>query len=87
MSLRFAPRPLRSARIELMGTLMRSIRLHWGISAFLGIASLLAVYLLASPGVGNDWILDLLTGLVAAIACLTACSQLAQSALNGPTSR
>ncbi|HEY1383380.1 MAG TPA: sugar-transfer associated ATP-grasp domain-containing protein [Dongiaceae bacterium] len=57
---------------------MSTLRRHWEVPAFLVATFFVAVYVVASPGFGNDWALDPLTGLVAIVATLLACSQLAQ---------
>jgi len=57
---------------------MNALKHHSGIPAFLGLTTLAALYIIASPGFTNDWALDPLTGLVAVIAALLACSQMAQ---------
>src|ERR1041384_5675155 len=57
---------------------MNTLKRHWEVPTFLAIAFSVAVYILVSPGFGNDWALDPLTGLVAIVAMLLACSQLAQ---------
>jgi hypothetical protein len=66
---------------------MNALKHHSGIPAFLGMAILSAAYIVISPGFGNDWALDPLTGLVAIVAALLACSQLAQVSSNLWTGR
>jgi Sugar-transfer associated ATP-grasp len=66
--------------------MMNTIRLRSEIPIFLGCALSLAVYILVSPGNSNDWMLDPLTGLVATVAGLAACSQLVRAASDRRTS-
>src|SRR5215470_3254923 len=66
---------------------MNTLRRHWEIPAFLATTSFVALYILVSPGFSNDWALDPLTGLVAIVATLLACSQLAQFTPDRRTSR
>jgi hypothetical protein len=66
---------------------MNALKHHSGIPTFLGLTALVAVYIVISPGFANDWALDPLTGLVAIIAALLACSQMAQVSSNRWTGR
>jgi hypothetical protein len=52
------------------------------ISFFLAGTVLVALYIVVSPGPGNDWILDPLTGVVAAVTGSVVCARLA---LGAPT--
>lgn len=52
------------------------------IAFFLGGTFLLALSILLTPGSQNDWILDPLTGIVAAVASLVVCTRLALGAPN-----
>ncbi len=60
--------------------MMNTIRLRSEIPVFLGCTLSLALYIVFSPGDGNDWMLDPLTGLVATVAGLAACSQVVRAA-------
>jgi hypothetical protein len=60
--------------------MMNTIRLRSEIPVFLGCVLSLALYVIVSPGDSNDWILDPLTGLVATVAGLAACSQIVRAA-------
>ncbi len=61
---------------------MKLIESHRQIAFFLGGTFLLALYVLFAPGPGNDWVLDPLTGIVAAVASLVVCTRLALGAPN-----
>lgn len=59
---------------------MKLIATHRYASAFLGATSLFALYIILTPGTGNDWMLDPLTGIVAIATSLIVCMRLALGA-------
>jgi hypothetical protein len=59
---------------------MNTIRLRSEIPVFLACSLSLALYIVISPGHSDDWMLDPLTGLVATVAGLAACSQVVRAA-------
>ena len=59
----------------------------WEIPLFIAVTSAIALYVLLSPAIGDNWFLDPLTGLVATVTALAACSQLAQAAIDRRTER
>ena len=58
---------------------MNSIKFRTEIPIFLACTVSVALYVAIRLSTSSDWMLDLLTGLVAAIASLTACSQLVRA--------
>ncbi|HET6160827.1 MAG TPA: sugar-transfer associated ATP-grasp domain-containing protein [Dongiaceae bacterium] len=58
---------------------MNIVRFRTEVPVFLACTLSLALFFLASPGPSKDWMLDLLTGLVAAVASLAACSLLVRA--------
>jgi hypothetical protein len=60
---------------------------RWEIPLFIAVTSAVALYVLFSPAIGDNWFLDPLTGLVSTVTALAACSQLAQAAIDRRTER
>jgi hypothetical protein len=60
---------------------------RWEIPLFIAVTSAIALYVLFSPAIGDNWFLDPLTGLVSTVTALAACSQLAQAAIDRRTER
>ncbi|WP_162917380.1 sugar-transfer associated ATP-grasp domain-containing protein [Dongia deserti] len=66
---------------------MSTTAYRWDIPLFLASTSAMALYVLISPAVGDNWFLDPLTALVATVTALAACSQLAQAAIDTRSTR
>ncbi len=65
---------------------MNNIRFRTEIPVFLACTLSVALYVVIRSSASSDWMLDLLTGLVAAVTGLAACSQLARALSNGRVS-
>ena len=63
---------------------MRFIATQRETSVFLALTSLIALYIVLSPGADNDWMLDPLTGVVTAVTGLIVCARLALGAASRP---
>ena len=63
---------------------MRFIATQRETSVFLALTSLIALYIVLSPGADNDWMLDPLTGVVTAVTGLVVCARLALGAASKP---
>jgi hypothetical protein len=61
---------------------MKTIQSQRQVFAFLAATALLATYIVLSPGPANDWVLDPLTGLVAAVTAFVLSGRMA---LDAPT--
>lgn len=63
---------------------MRFIETQRQTSLFLAVTSLIALYIVLSPGTANNWMMDSLTGVVAAVTGLVVCARLALGSASKP---
>lgn len=66
---------------------MNTTTCRWDIPLVLTLTSIIALYVLLSPTIGDNWFLGPITTLLATVSALTACSQLAQAAFDRPKER
>jgi ribosomal protein L34 len=71
-------------RSKVAASQVRFIETQRETSVFVALTSLIALYIVFSPGVDNNWMLDPLTGVVAAATGLIVCARLALGSSSRP---
>jgi hypothetical protein len=71
-------------RPKAVASQVRFIETQRETSVFVALTSLIALYIVFSPGVDNNWMLDPLTGMVAAATGLIVCARLALGSSSRP---